>query len=157
LRTWAGPTHDRSQPMRLPGRFSVLILLAIVCARPAAAHPAPFSYLDIRLSPSSVDGTLVLHDFDVAHELGLATPDALIDPLALQTYAPQIAALVRGRVVMIADGTEVRWNITGVRALPDRSAIEVAWRVPLTAGIGHLTVRAALFPYDPNHQTFVNL
>ena len=41
--------------------------------------------------------------------------------------------------------------------VPDRSASEVAWRVPLTTPAVHLTVRAALFPYDPNHQTFVNL
>jgi hydrogenase/urease accessory protein HupE len=104
-----------------------------------------------------MDGTLVLHDFDVAHELGLATPNALIDPLALQAYLPPIAALVHGRMAMIADGRDVRWDITGVRALPDRSAIELAWRAPLTAAIGHLIVRATLFPYDPNHQTFVNL
>jgi hydrogenase/urease accessory protein HupE len=143
--------------MRSLGRLSVLFLLAIVCARPAVAHPAPFSYLDVRLSPSAMDGTLVLHDFDVAHELGLAAPDALIDPLALQAYVPQIAALVHGRLAMTADGRAVSWDITGIRALPDRSAIELAWRVPLTAAVGHLTVRAALFPYDPNHQTFVNL
>ena len=143
--------------MRLPGRLAVLISLAIVCARPAEAHPAPFSYLDVRLSPSAMDGTLVLHDFDVAHELGLATPNALVDPVALPAYVPQIAALVHGRVVMIADGNEVRWDIAGVRALPDRSAIEVAWRVPLTAAVGHLRIRAALFPYDPSHQTLVNL
>ena len=139
------------------GRLVVLVLLATVCARPAVAHPAPFSYLDVRLSPSAMDGTLVLHDFDVAHEIGLATPDALIDPQSLPGYVPQITALVHGRLAMIADGREVSWNITGIRPLPDRSAIEVAWRVPLTAAVGHLIVRAALFPYDPNHQTFVNL
>jgi hydrogenase/urease accessory protein HupE len=143
--------------MRSPGRLSVLILLAILWVRPAVAHPAPFSYLDVRLSPSTMHGTLVLHDFDVAHELGLATPNALLDPLALQAYVPQIAALVHGRLAMIADGREVPWDITGIRALPERSAIELAWRVPLSAAVGHLIVRAALFPYDPNHQTFVNL
>ena len=145
------------ESMRLLWRLSVLILPAILCARPAVAHPAPFSYLDVRVSPSAMDGTLVLHDFDVAHELGLATPETLIDPRALPAYVPQITALVHGRLTMIADGREVAWNITGIRALPDRSAIELAWRVPLTGPVGHLTVRAALFPYDPNHQTFVNL
>jgi len=143
--------------MRSLGRLPVLILLATVGARPAVAHPAPFSYLDVRLSPSAMDGTLVLHDFDVAHELGLATPDTLIDPLALPAYVPQITALVQGRLAMIADGHEVPWNITSIRALPDRSAIELAWRAPVTAPVGHLIVHAALFPYDPSHQTFVNL
>jgi len=143
--------------MRLLGRLSVLILLAMWCAHPAVAHPAPFSYLDVRLSPSAMAGTLVLHDFDVAHELGLATPDALIDTATLQPYVPQITALIHARLSMIIDGREVRWDITGIRAVPERSAIEVAWRVPLPTPVGHLTVRAVLFPYDPNHQTFVNL
>jgi hydrogenase/urease accessory protein HupE len=143
--------------MRSPGRLAVLILFAIWCARPAIAHPAPFSYLDVRLSASGMAGTLVLHDFDVAHELGLATPDPLIDNGTLLPYARQIAALVQARLAMIVDGREVRWDITGIRAVPDRSAIEVAWRVPLTDPVGRLTVHAVLFPYDPNHQTFVNL
>ena len=49
------------------------------------------------------------------------------------------------------------WDITSIRALPDRSAIDVAWRVPRTGAVGHLSVRAVLFPYDSNHQTFVNV
>jgi hydrogenase/urease accessory protein HupE len=138
-------------------RLSPLILFAVLCAAPAAAHPAPFSYLDVRITSAAMHGTLVLHDFDLAHELQLATPDMLLDPAILPRAAEQIAALVRGRLQMTVDGRDARWDITGVRALPDRSAIEVAWRVPLSAAVGHLIVRAALFPYDPNHQTFVNV
>jgi hydrogenase/urease accessory protein HupE len=44
-----------------------------------------------------------------------------------------------------------------MRPLPDRSAVEVAWRAPLAKAAGHLKVQATLFPYDPNHQTFVNV
>ena len=157
LRTAAAPTHDRFSSMRLIRRLSPLILFAVACAVPAAAHPAPFSYLDVRIASSAMDGTLVLHDFDVAHELQLATLDTLLDEATLQRDAEQIATLVRGRLQMTVDGRDVRWDITGIRALPDRSAIEVAWRVPLSAAIGHLIVRAVLFPYDPNHQTFVNV
>ena len=40
---------------------------------------------------------------------------------------------------------------------PIESAIELTWRVPGDASVGRLTVRATLFPYNPNHQTFVNL
>jgi hypothetical protein len=143
--------------MRLIRRLAAHILFALACAVPAAAHPAPFSYLDVRIASGAMTGTLVLHDFDVAHELQLATPDTLLDAATLQRAADQIVALVRGRVQMTVDGRDVRWDITGIRGLPDRSAIEVAWRAPLTAAVGHLSVRAALFPYDPNHQTFVNV
>ena len=143
--------------MRLIRRLAAIILFALACAVPAAAHPAPFSYLDVRIASGGMTGTLVLHDFDVAHELQLATPDTLLDTARLRQAADQIVALVRGRVQMTADGRDVRWDITGIQALPDRSAVEVAWRAPMNAAIGHLIVRAALFPYDANHQTFVNV
>ncbi len=122
-----------------------------------SAHPAPFSYLDVRLSASGITGTLVLHDFDVAHELGLTTPDTLLDPATLERYASVITSLVAARLQMTADGHETRWEINGVRPVPDRTAVEIAYRVPLRSAVGHLTIRAALFPYDPTHQTFVNL
>jgi hydrogenase/urease accessory protein HupE len=138
-------------------RLAAAFAMALAVALPASAHPAPFSYLDVRLSTSEVAGTLVLHDFDVAHELGLSVPDTLLDPATLQRHAGSITSLVESRLRMTADGRDVRWEITGVRALPERTAIEVAYRVPLTSPAGHLTIRAALFPYDPTHQTFVNV
>jgi hypothetical protein len=138
-------------------RLAAAFAMALAVALPASAHPAPFSYLDARLSASEVAGTLVLHDFDVAHELGLSVPDALLDPATLQRHAGSITSLVESRLRMTADGRDVRWEITGIRALPERTAIEVAYRVPLTSPVGHLTIRAALFPYDPTHQTFVNV
>ncbi len=137
--------------------LAAAIFLTAVGVRPAAAHPAPFSYLDVRFSSSALSGTLVLHDFDLAHELGLGSPEALLDGAALERHRAQVTALVHARVVMMVDGRVARWEIGGMRPLPDRFAVEVAWRVPLAGPVGHLTVRAALFPYDVNHQTFVNV
>jgi hydrogenase/urease accessory protein HupE len=140
-------------------RRAACCLAALLLASPrgAAAHPAPFSYLDVRLAPPAISGTLVLHDFDVAHELGIGDPDALADPAVVARHAAALAALVRGRLVLEADGRALPWDVTGARPLPDRSAVELAWRAPNAAGAGRLTIRAALFPYDPNHQTFVNV
>lgn len=134
-----------------------MILFAMLCSRAVVAHPAPFSYLDVRLSSTGLTGTLVLHDFDVAHELSLAAPDPLLDQAALSRYAAQIITIVRARLVMNVDGRDVVWDVTGVRALPERPAIEVGWRVPLGGVPGRVAIRAALFPYDANHQTFVNV
>src|SRR5687768_14175352 len=68
-------------------RPRVLLLLAILAwaagARPAAAHPAPFSYLDLVFRNGGIDGTLVIHTIDAAHELSLAPPDTLLDPAVL--------------------------------------------------------------------------
>jgi hydrogenase/urease accessory protein HupE len=139
---------------RAAGLFAVFLLSS---ARTAVAHPAPFSYLDVRLAPQAVSGTLVLHDFDVAHELGIRRPETLGDPTVAARHAAVLAGLMRGRLVLEADGRALAWEITGVRPLADRAAIELAWHVPDAPRVGRLTLRAALFPYDPNHQTFVNV
>lgn len=136
-------------------RGSLFILLLI--ASPAFAHPAPFSYVDVRLSPASIDGTLILHDFDVAHELGLTTADALLDTATLHQYGPRIIRLVGERLVLVVDGTIHPLAFTGLRPLADRTAIEISWRTATVSAPGHLIVRGPLFPYDPNHQTFVNI
>lgn len=140
-------------------RSAVLISVAVALAlaSPALSHPAPFSYLDVRLSGTTIQGTLVLHDFDVAHELKLPAPDVLLDTGTLAQHASALTTLVIERVRMAADGRDLKWEVTYVRPLPDRTAIELAYRIPISAPAGHLSVRAALFPYDPNHQTFVNV
>ncbi|HEU4936474.1 MAG TPA: HupE/UreJ family protein [Vicinamibacterales bacterium] len=135
----------------------IVFVIAVAAAAPSVAHPAPFSYLDVRLSGTALQGTLVLHDFDVAHELKLAAPEPLLDPATLATYASAIKQLVIERVRMKADGQTVKWEITNVRPVPERTAIEIAYRVPFHAAIGRLTIDATLFPYDANHQTFVNV
>lgn len=141
-------------PARL---LSAVIAVALLSVGRVAAHPAPFSYLDVKIATAALSGTLVLHDFDVAHELGVPTPEALLEPAAVERYRPAIAALIRDRLTMQVDGGDGVIEVIGIRPLADRSAVELAWRVPLANPAGHLTVRAALFPYDPNHQTFVNL
>jgi hydrogenase/urease accessory protein HupE len=138
-------------------RAAWLIAFVLASAPLLLAHPAPFSYIDIRLSPSPISGTLTVHDFDIAHELGIADPMTLGDPAVVARHAAALATLLRARLVLEADGTPLSWEVLGTRPLADRSAVELTWRVPGAPAVGRLTVRAALFPYDPNHQTFVNL
>jgi hydrogenase/urease accessory protein HupE len=138
-------------------RVAVGFVIALAAAAAAGAHPAPFSYLDARLSGRAIQGTLVLHDFDVAHDLNLPTPDPLLDPASLPRYASAITTLVLERLRMDADGRDLKWEILSVRPLPERTAIEIAYRSPLATTVGRLSIAAALFPYDPAHQTFVNI
>jgi hypothetical protein len=140
---------------RLALRLPLLLLLLVPSS--ARAHPAPFSYLDVYLTSSGLRGTLVLHDFDVAHELGLQSPDALKDSGLLHQHAPRIAGFVAERLLIVIDGTVKPLTVTEMRPLPDRSAIELSWHVSTSAPPGHVLAKGALFPYDPNHQTFVNI
>jgi hypothetical protein len=142
---------------RLRHLSAVVALLVLGPARAVLAHPAPFSYLDVHLSPSGIAGTLVLHDFDVAHDLGVAEPDSLMDPRVLERHVAALTALVAARFTMTGDDRDLPWEAIGVRPLAERSAVELAWRTTGPGVPGRLGLRVALFPYDPNHQTFVNL
>ena len=60
----------------------------------AAAHPAPFSFLDLRLEAGRVTGTLTVHDLDAAHELGLAGCRGAARSRRGEPYAPALADLL---------------------------------------------------------------
>jgi len=124
----------------------------------AAAHPAPFSYLDVRLKPGAVELTLVAHDFDVAHELGIDPPDRLLDQSVVDRQAGAIVALLRNRLKIAAGGrllTPVLWSSPA--PLPDRQSIRVSVRYETDGMPSAVSVTTVLFPYDPVHQTFLNI
>jgi len=121
------------------------------------AHPAPFSYLDAQVTADGLTGRLVLHDLDVAYELTIEPPSRLADPAFVQQQAAAIAALLRPRLTFFKDGQAIPWTLTGVRPVAGQDAVEVFWRAPANGTTGKLTIGAHLFPYDPNHQTFINV
>jgi hydrogenase/urease accessory protein HupE len=129
-------------------------LFALLLAVPAFAHPAPFSYLNIELRDGGIEGTLVVHVIDAAHDLGVSPPERLLDPNVLGPRRQALAALLAPRLAL---GTDHRltpeW--TAVVAAPG-DALRLSFRVPHVEG-GALRVDANLFPYDPSHQTFVNV
>ena len=49
------------------------------------------------------------------------------------------------------------WTLTAFRPAAGRDAVEMLWRAPASGATGKLTIAAHLFPYDPEHQTFVNV
>jgi hydrogenase/urease accessory protein HupE len=147
------------KPVR--GTGLALVLLAIVpifsIAPQAMAHPVPFSYLDVRIQPGSIELTLVAHMFDVAHELGIDPPERILHPSVLAPNSERLLALLRQRLQIAADGhvlTEGNWSAP--EALPDRQSVRWRARYTTAGAPGSVTVRAMLFPYDPAHQTFLN-
>jgi hypothetical protein len=140
-----------------PGLFRLLLgLLVLGSAQSAAAHPAPFSYIDVRIGDGALHGRIVLHDLDAAHDLGLTSTDPLASDAGVRERTDALVALMTARFGLTIDGEIAGWQATALRALPDQSSIEIAWRsqdiVP-----GRLEIRAEIFPYDPNHQTFLNV
>jgi len=133
----------------------LIVLMFVMAPSLAAAHPAPFSYLDLRVGSDRIDGQLVIHIIDAAHELGIAQPDALLDRRVAAGNEDRITAFVDQRLRLTGDGPlAFEWG--DVDTIPDRQAIRLAFRIH-TARPATLRMHAILFPYDQFHQTFVNV
>ena len=139
------------------------LVLAFVVAfvglgSPAAAHPAPFSFVDVRVQPSVVRVSVVAHIFDVAHDLGIAPIERLLDPAVLRDQDQAIRKLVGDRLALTADGAPLtigEWS--AAEPLAERQSLRLEGRVALPRPAGAITVSTVMFPYDPQHQTFINV
>ncbi len=142
--------------MTRPAVVLIVLGLAGVAAR-ADAHPAPFSYLDLRLAAGAADGTLTVHDLDAAFELGLQDAAALRDPTVAKRHGDALAAVLARRLRVQLDGRDAVVSLSDVTPVPDRQALQFAVRLDATGLPGRLDLETTLFPYDPAHQTFVNV
>lgn len=117
----------------------------------------PFSYLDLRLQPDAIDGTLVAHIFDLAHDLNIEPAERLLDPAVAAQQSAAIVRLFANRLTVSADGRALtpQWSSTDV--LADRQSLRLSLRFALASRPGVVRVSAVMFPYDPNHQTFLNI
>jgi len=140
-------------PVRVPLLAGLAALLLV--ARTGSAHPAPFSFLDLVISNDGVQGTLVLHVIDIAHELGITAADRLLEPDEIARTRDRIVALVEPRMRVRTDvAAAVEW--LGMEPAADRHAVLLRFRIPAPRP-GALYVRTHMFPYDPVHQSFVNI
>ena len=133
----------------------VLVLALLAAPSLAAAHPAPFSYLDLRVGNDVIEGALVVHIIDVAHDLGIAAPEKLLDRSTAYGNLDRLTALVAQRLVLRSDQPlTIQWG--DVDTLPERQGIQLHFRIhtPRPATLG---IHALMFPYDRLHQTFVNV
>jgi hydrogenase/urease accessory protein HupE len=111
----------------------------------------------VRIVSGDIDITVVAHMYDVAHELGIEPAEKLLDPAFVVQQSGTLVGLIRERLQLAADThtlTDATWSAPEV--LTDRQSIQFHARYPLAARPGVVTLNTALFPYDPNHQTFVN-
>ena len=140
------------------GIVEIAFLFAgIACATAASAHPAPFSYLDIRIDRDALSVTLVAHIFDLGHDLGVSPPERLLDPSVLAEKGQAIAALLQGRLQISDRGqalTSGPWSRP--EALTERQSIRLHVNYAVVRPPASLVVSTLMFPYDPIHQTFIN-
>lgn len=135
----------------------LLALFALVASVAAQAHPAPFSYLDLRYEDErGLIGTLTVHEFDLMHELKLEDPGDLRDPhILLHRMEEHIGPLLAQRMQLASDEPlKIYWEYA--EPMVEQDAVRLWFRVEGDLG-GKLSYQGDLFPYDPAHQTFVNV
>jgi hydrogenase/urease accessory protein HupE len=134
-----------------------LALALILAPSPASAHPSPFSFVDVKLGDRTIAVAIVAHVFDVAHDLGVDSAE-LLDPRFVAARASALESLIRPRFQIDADGQAVACQPSGgVALLADRDAVKLSFACGIARSAGSITIRALMFPYDPTHQTFLNI
>lgn len=140
-----------------PWGLALAVVALLALAGPVRAHPAPFSFLDARLHDTSLDLSVVVHVFDIGHDLGVEPPEQLLDPAVLASKASAITSTLAPRLRIVLDGAPIPVSWTSTEAAPDRQAVRLRTTVHLERTPGTLAIDALVFPYDPVHQTFVNV
>jgi hydrogenase/urease accessory protein HupE len=134
-----------------------LVWVGLLCAAPAFAHDAPYSFLDLRLHPTTLEGALTAHVFDLAHELGMSEPDSLLDSTRAALLAPRLASILGPRLHLSADGEPLRLHFAGAAIEKARQGVTLRFTAAFAHRPGTLDLEARLFPYDPQHETYVNV
>lgn len=137
---------------------ATLALLALLIPSGAIAHPVPFSFVDVRIDGTTLNVTLVAHIFDLANDLRVTPQDELLTPAVAKQRAQAMAAMLTPRFSIGADGRrlEPKWSLPP-DILAERQSLRFTISYELSAPPGTLRINALMFPYDANHQTFLNV
>jgi len=133
------------------------LLAAMLLAMPATAHPVPFSYLDLQLGNDGIDVSLTIHIFDLAHDLQITPIERLLDSSVLSAQDASIKSLLMSRLKLSADGRELQPVWMPPDILAERQSVRFHLRFNTGSSPGNVSVSTLMFPYDPMHQTFVNV
>jgi len=133
------------------------VLCILLLPRSAFAHPVPFSYLDLRIQPDAIDGVLVVHMFDAAHDLNVNPAERLLEPAVAAQYTAALTAMLTPRFTVAADGRALTPQWLGLETLAERQSLRLRLRFAINAPPGIVAVTTRMFPYDPAHQTFLNV
>ena len=133
-----------------------LAWLIATCAT-VHAHPVPFSYVDVQAHADRIELTVVAHTFDLANDLKVQPPERLLEPDTLRAYTGVIAKLAGDRLKISSDGADLAWAWSAPEPMPDRQSVRIRASHTLPQPAGRVDVAAFMFPYDPQHKTFLNV
>jgi len=139
-------------------RWTAAVVLALLFAQGTVrAHPVPFSYLDIRVQPGAMAGTLVVHILDVAHDLSVAPAARLLDPVYATTQFGAVTRLMDERLRIALDGQAASIHWVRLEVAAERQSLKLHFQIPSQRALASMQINGSLFPYDANHKTFINV
>src|SRR5262249_13407869 len=98
------------------------------------------------------------HIVDLANDLKMERVEDLLKPDIVNSRAAAMTTMLTPRFTIAADGRPLTPQWPGLpEILAERQSLRVTLHYDLPAPPGTLQVRALMFPYDPNHQTFLNI
>jgi hydrogenase/urease accessory protein HupE len=105
-----------------------------------------------------VEVAVVAHVYDLAHDLEMDDPEDLLDSGVVARRAEALSALLASRFEISADGGVLSCRASAAPSIaPEQQAVRLPFSCPTARPAGVVRVRAALFPYDPKHHTFLNV
>ena len=136
-----------------------LLVAAVLAAAsgPALAHDAPYSFLNLRFTPAGVEGALTAHVVDLAHESGVAAPESMLTNAAATARGPELFATLARRFSIVADGDTLRPRYLAAEPDSERNGVTMRFTAATSGRVpSEVAIDARLFPYDPQHETYVN-
>jgi hydrogenase/urease accessory protein HupE len=126
--------------------------------RAAHAHTQPYSYVDLRLGTDEFTGSVTAHVVDIAQETGISNPEDLLDEVTLASATGTIETALARRLAVSADGKWLPLDWDGTPEIHRaKKTVTFRWSTRWPHKPGRLEVRCRLFPYDPQHETYLNI
>ncbi|HQZ18004.1 MAG TPA: hypothetical protein PLD86_14115, partial [Vicinamibacteria bacterium] len=120
-------------------RSAFLLIAALGLAHPASAHPVPFSYLDLHLRGSAIEGTLVAHIADLAHDLKIEPAERLLDPSVASTHSRTMGEMLSRRLVISGDDHPLALEFAEAEVAADRQSLRFRFRARAAAAPGRIS------------------
>jgi hydrogenase/urease accessory protein HupE len=100
---------------------------------------------------------MTVHIYDLAHDLQVEPMERLLNAGYVMEHERAIRDLLGPRLRLLAEGHELQPEWLQSEIIEDRQSVRFHLRYPTAAAPGMISLSALMFPYDTNHQTFVNV
>jgi hypothetical protein len=135
-----------------------LLACALLLAGPRAdAHDVSYAHVELRFTANRLEGSLTVHPDDAAMALGVPMPEWFRRPEFLARAGPALSDSLRRRLVLRADGRAIAWDHRGARLDPEGRGVQLAFAASLPRPPAMVEVDGPVFPFVPNHETFVSV